>query len=510
MICVFLEKNLESPAMKKFLLLSLSCAAFAFEPEFPEVIDFRHFPSFEKVLVEKDKHSWEWALANSAFEVGYTTFQDSPEIGTVLTLLKNDYHLDAAVETGSSLSSTAHYFSVNHAIDSIEALQQILPSLKEKRLLFYLNRIQVLSQIEVIHKTHQGNAIFVIDGVGSDPIKDALSQYTLHHLISRQSSSMLVAIPRKWEKELYWKAGTVDILSGFSIYDFPIQLKNVADAGYQIQMRYQYPYGDRNSAYDPDLKKIIVFGWTLDPKVLAGLPREKLLFFNMEPQPFAPEYYDHFPKVYTCCDDLVDGVKFFKLHYPYLMPMHTDLPPFEEKKFCVMVSGSDNEYPERKNELYSERMKMVEFFETKPAGELDVYGRYWVKRHYRDFRGAIPGDHSGIEKILTLKKYRFSICFENTKDLDGYITEKIFACFAAGCVPVYWGPGNIETYIPKDCFIDYRDFKDREELYQVLKTMPKATYEQYLESIRTFLSSERAQVFSPAFFEKTIYEAISQ
>ncbi len=137
-------------------------------------------------------------------------------------------------------------------------------------------------------------------------------------------------------------------------------------------------------------------------------------------------------------------------------------------------------------------MKMVDFFETKSEGELDIYGRYWIKRHYRDFRGSIPGYHTGDDKISTLKKYRFCICFENTKGLRGYITEKIFGCFTAGCVPIYWGADNVETYIPKECFIDYRDFKDREELYQFIKTMSKVRYEQYLENIRTFLQSERA------------------
>lgn len=190
--------------------------------------------------------------------------------------------------------------------------------------------------------------------------------------------------------------------------------------------------------------------------------------------------------------------------------MRTDLPSFEKKKLCVMVSGSDNAYPERKNELYSERMKMVEFFETKPAGEFDIYGRFWVKRPYRDFRGYIPGDISGEEKISTLKNYRFCVCFENTKDLNGYITEKIFSCFAAGCVPIYWGANNIEQYIPKACFIDYREFPSREHLYQFIKTMSKDVYQQYIDNIRAFLQSEQAQFFSPKYFGELLHEAATQ
>jgi hypothetical protein len=184
-------------------------------------------------------------------------------------------------------------------------------------------------------------------------------------------------------------------------------------------------------------------------------------------------------------------------------------PPFEMKKLCCMVHGSDNEYPERVGELYSERMKMVEFFETKPKGEFDLYGRHFVKRFYRDYCGAIPGDVSGQEKIDVVKNYRFSICFENTKDLNGYISEKIFSCFAAGNVPVYWGAKNIDQYIPKECFIDYRDFQDSEQLYQFIKAMPKSVYEQYISHIQNFLQSEQAQYFSPEHFGKVLYESIT-
>jgi hypothetical protein len=191
------------------------------------------------------------------------------------------------------------------------------------------------------------------------------------------------------------------------------------------------------------------------------------------------------------------------------MPMLTDIPSFEEKKLCVMVSGSDRTV-DKENKLYSERIKMCEFFETKPEGNFDIYGRAWHRRPWRDYKGRIPGTHSGKEKIKTLSKYRFCICFENTKNIYGYITEKIFNCFAAGCVPIYWGAENIEDYIPKTCFIDFRDFASREHLYQFIKNMSKETYEQYLNNIRCFIDSPEARVFSPEYFEEMFYEAITQ
>ena len=40
------------------------------------------------------------------------------------------------------------------------------------------------------------------------------------------------------------------------------------------------------------------------------------------------------------------------------------------------------------------------------------------------------------------------------RNVNGYVTEKIFDAFKAGCVPVYWGAENITKYVPAECFID--------------------------------------------------------
>ena len=102
------------------------------------------------------------------------------------------------------------------------------------------------------------------------------------------------------------------------------------------------------------------------------------------------------------------------------------------------------------------------------------------------------------------------MCLENSICLKGYITEKIFGCFAAGCVPIYLGATNVEEYIPKDCFIDFRDFTSYEHLYQFIKNMPKSVYEEYIANIRKFLKSEEAQMFSPQYFNEIMKEAVVQ
>lgn len=248
--------------------------------------------------------------------------------------------------------------------------------------------------------------------------------------------------------------------------------------------------------------------WSMGPKVrefdFSRLAKENLVLFMWEPPTVQPEVHDpkvqaQFGKIFTWDDDLVDNKRFFKFHYPNLRPRLKSIPSFEEKKFCTLIASRlSSRFPK---ELYSEREKAIQFFEDKP-GEFDLYGRFWEKRGYKNYRGTI-GD-----KLAVLKNYKFSICYENTRDVRGYITEKIFDCFAAGSVPIYWGASNVADYIPEECFIDRRKFASYEELYAFLKKMSPEEYDRYLKCTEAFLKSDAAQVFSPDHFIQTFLQII--
>lgn len=238
---------------------------------------------------------------------------------------------------------------------------------------------------------------------------------------------------------------------------------------------------------------------------LKRIPKEKALLFMWEPPTvlngmYSQETFRHFKRIYTWDDALVDNKKFFKFYYPELKPMIENIPSFQEKKLLTfMFSNKKSKHP---NQLYQERESVIKFFEDKPQGDFEFYGHAWEKKGYKNYRGA-PKDRIG-----TLKNYRFTICYENMRDVKGYITEKIFDSFSAGCVPVYLGASNVTDYIPKNCFIDRREFKSHEELYQFLKNIDEESYNRYLENIRQFLKSDKAQLFSKTMFQVIFLEAI--
>lgn len=240
---------------------------------------------------------------------------------------------------------------------------------------------------------------------------------------------------------------------------------------------------------------------------LGALPKEKMVLFIWEPPTVLAHLHkvkthDPFGKIYTFDDSMVDGVRYFKYFYPSMRPLQKTLVPFEKRELCTqIVSNKQSKHP---RELYSERKRVIRFFETKGPKHFTFYGYGWDAREYKNYGGTVE------DKIEKLQKYRFSICYENIEGIPGYITEKIFDCFTAGAIPIYLGAPNITDHIPKNCFIDRRDFATHDELFTFLLNFSKNDYDTYLDNIKKFLESEKAFKFTPDFFIQTFQESFQE
>jgi len=221
------------------------------------------------------------------------------------------------------------------------------------------------------------------------------------------------------------------------------------------------------------------------------------------PHQYHASFHKYFDTFVTWQDDLVDYQRYFKFNYPDLKPMIKEIPTFSDKKLCCMVVA--NKSSNYKHELYSERVKAIEFFEKNNSNDFDLYGVGWGNLGLKNYKGSFAED-----KRKVMKKYKFSICFENTKNIQGYVTEKILDSFASGCVPIYWGASNITKFIPANCFIDMRNFSSYMELYRFIKNMSEDEYNTYIENIRIFLVSEQAKVFSVDYFANNLAEILTQ
>lgn len=235
--------------------------------------------------------------------------------------------------------------------------------------------------------------------------------------------------------------------------------------------------------------------WDYLYQAVKQLPPERLILQILEPPIIDPKSYDkryhqYFGKILTWNDSLVDGKKYVKYCIPQYWSGNFCYTEYESKKnFVIIASNKKSAY---QNELYSERRKVIEYFEKKIENcDFDLYGFGWKTENLKNYKGEVQ------KKLETLSQYKFCFCFENMKNISGYITEKIFDCFYTGCIPIYWGADNIEKYIPSGLFIDMRKFDSIDAVIAYSKTITKQDYMKYIRRTKEFLNSPQfSELFS--------------
>lgn len=194
----------------------------------------------------------------------------------------------------------------------------------------------------------------------------------------------------------------------------------------------------------------------------------------------------------------------------FITIISTNKSPRSYLKFLAQIgSGAGLKYWGYK-ELLSKRVEAIDFFSKK--GDIDVYGNGWNKRPffpYWFYQKSIQKAYKGPtdNRIKKLSEYKFAIVFENSV-VPGFITERIFDSFYAGTVPVYLGAPDVTEYIPKNCYVDVRDFKGYEELRTFLKSLSDSEIETYRKNIINFLASEKFRPFSKEYFAERFVEAV--
>lgn len=283
----------------------------------------------------------------------------------------------------------------------------------------------------------------------------------------------------------------------------------------------------------PTLKDIYMdlpYPWEIQRWIRIIKNTKKNILFIGEPpivNPFNHMKIFHifFSKIYTWNDNIVDNKKYFKYYLPVTTErVKTKLVLFKDKKLLVMMNMNWLPFLPFKllslqtRELYTERVKAIDFLDKFYPLDLYLYGRGWnrpqkfsIKQKifgYKKYK-TYQGEFDQKDKYKILSQFKFCLCFDNN-EINGNISEKIIDCFKAGCVPVYWGAPNIKKDINYRCFINYREFKNLTDLIEFLKGMSEKTHSEYLKNIKAFLSSkEFYEKWSPEAFARLFAKAIS-
>jgi len=235
---------------------------------------------------------------------------------------------------------------------------------------------------------------------------------------------------------------------------------------------------------------------------LEQYPIEKRIVFLWEPPTtkkynYKQKYHKYFSKVYTLLDELIDNKKYFKFYCAHSdFNIINETIPFTEKKLITLLTKKKNRI--HPLSLTPERKKIIKFFNKIKSDDFHLYGPGWSKKDSKYYKGIAKS------RPQCFKKYKFVFCYENAKNLPGYITaHKILFPMIAKSVPIRWSTTNVLGHIPKNCFISYQDFNSYKKLYKYLKNIPEEEYNRYLKNIEAYLNSYQVLLFSSEYFIHT-------
>jgi hypothetical protein len=265
-------------------------------------------------------------------------------------------------------------------------------------------------------------------------------------------------------------------------------------------------------------------------------PGQHLYLLLNEPATYYPEVWEKenhavFDRVFTYDYTLADGVKY--IHHYFAIDLD-GYPPFKEvteaefnkRKLLVLMAGMfqfTKPVPGSNSLLYTRYRSLLWFGKHWPQ-DFDFFSRGIAPSLYRSFRGlgalqrVLPktittaivdlvaarrrrpieaisrGPVPPNDKLNVIRNYRYVLCYENTR-LPGYISEKLFDCLFAGCVPVYLGEPNIGKFVPAECFIDRAAFTTDAELANFLQRMPYGDYARYVAAMHRFVAGVERKKF---------------
>lgn len=222
------------------------------------------------------------------------------------------------------------------------------------------------------------------------------------------------------------------------------------------------------------------------------------------PGSYNEDVWTHFDHVFTYYDTLVERDKRFtkallcrsgwvgaEEAITEDMSQRDRFYPLEGRQNAIcMVNG--NKFSWVSGELYSKRLEAALWFCCNSDVSFDVYGQPPY---------LLPNYKGGVEsgsRLPLLAKYKYYWCFENTNHPVfglGY-TDKILDCLETRTVPIYLGNPNIEKYVPKDCFIDFRDFGSYTAINDYLHRVTENEYMAYVENIDRWVANGGLRPYS--------------
>ena len=106
-----------------------------------------------------------------------------------------------------------------------------------------------------------------------------------------------------------------------------------------------------------------------------------------------------------------------------------------------------------------------------------IYGNlHW---RYESAKGPL------VDKQISLQSFKFSIVIEND---SSYISEKMIDVMINGCIPIYYGPKDIDSIIPRGTYLELPS--SPLEIVPMLQKLSSSEVQDLLISIKQFVTSQ--------------------
>lgn len=140
--------------------------------------------------------------------------------------------------------------------------------------------------------------------------------------------------------------------------------------------------------------------------------------------------------------------------------------------------------PRNPEKIIENKDKFCAFIFSNPsAKQRNLFFKKLYKYKHVDSGGAVFNNLNFRvnDKISFLKRYKFSIAFEN-EEYPGYTTEKILESFIANSVPIYWGNPLVEKDFNTKSFLNFYEYGSDDVLIDKIIELDnnEGEYMQYL------------------------------
>lgn len=295
-------------------------------------------------------------------------------------------------------------------------------------------------------------------------------------------------------------------------------------------------------------------------QALLALGAVPFLHLELESPLYAPRYYDHRQRWrrhfehaigFDGSTPLPDDGPLSSAHYRLAFPCHyrgeiEPLAPMSSRKFATIIAS--NKYRSSEvvlpdlldfaaivdfcrdialrlvspsyrialaSSLHPRRADYIAHFAAN--GALDLYGSGWddlrrlPRRRRLRLRSALVSSYLGRceSKSDLLRAYQFALCFENIA-APHYLTEKIIDCFVAGTVPVYLGAEEVTGLIPREAYIDIRDFSCPADLLSHMQRIEPETLTEMALCGRRFIDTPVGRQHSYDFWAQLVMDTVRE